>query len=172
LEIARLRAGPVALDRQWYPVEEIVGAALQRCKPKLRDHLVDVRMPHELPMIHVDGVLIEKLLVNLIENAAQYTPHGTRLCIGAWVDSDHVSVSVRDNGPGLPTGADELFKSFVRGEAESAASGFGLGLTVCHAIAKLHAALISARTPDGGGAEFVVSFPYATPPDAIGEEVA
>jgi two-component system, OmpR family, sensor histidine kinase KdpD len=172
LEIARLRAGPAILDRQWYPVEELVGAALQRCKPKLREHLVQVQVPHELPMIHVDGVLIEKLLVNLIENAAQYTPPGTRIWISAERQSDHVTVSIRDNGPGLPIGANELFKSFARGQSESAAYGFGLGLTICHAIATLHCARISTQTPEGGGTEFILSFLYETPPGAEREESA
>jgi two-component system sensor histidine kinase KdpD len=172
LEIARLHAGPVTLDRQWHPVEELVGAALERCKSKLREHIVDVRLPHDLPMIHVDGVLIEKLLVNLIENAAQYTPIGTRLWINGRYDAEHVEISLRDNGPGLPSGADDLFKSFVRGQTEGPASGFGLGLSICRAIAKLHSAQITARTPNGGGSEFVLSVPYETPPKAASEEVA
>jgi two-component system sensor histidine kinase KdpD len=171
LDIARLRSGPVSLDRQWYPIEELVGAALERCKPKLREHVVDVNLPYELPMIRVDGVLIEKLLVNLIDNAVQYTPNGTRIRIGGAVNDNEVQLLVRDHGRGLPEGVEDLFKSFVRGSIESTPSGFGLGLTICAAIAKLHGAEFRARVPNDGGAEFIISFPYEPPPQAAHEEV-
>jgi len=170
LEIARLHSGPVTLDRQWYPIEELVGAALERCKPRLREHLVDVQLPCDLPMIRVDGVLVEKLLVNLIENAVQYTPSGARIRIGGAWDDRQVQVFVRDNGPGLSRAAEDLFKSFVRGAMESTPAGFGLGLTICSAIAKLHDADFSAHVPKDGGSEFIISFPYELPPQAAQEE--
>jgi two-component system sensor histidine kinase KdpD len=170
LEIARLRSGPVSLDRQWYPIEELVGAALERCKPKLREHLVDVQLSYDLPMIRVDGVLIEKLLINLIENAIQYTPSGTLIRIGGALEKGQVNIFVRDNGPGLPRGAEDVLESFVRGTIESTPAGFGLGLTICSAIAKLHGAGFSARTSKEDGSEFIVSLPYEPPPQAAHEE--
>ncbi|HEU4601979.1 MAG TPA: DUF4118 domain-containing protein [Steroidobacteraceae bacterium] len=166
LDVARLQAGGVALDRQWHPIEELVGAALERCKSRLASHVIEVELPADLPMIRVDGVLIEKFIVNLLENAAQYTPAGTRIVISAAHKGGTVQLSVRDYGNGLTQDAESLFKTFSRGAREAGPAGSGLGLTICRAIALLHGAEIQARAPEAPGAEFVLRLPYETPPTA------
>jgi two-component system sensor histidine kinase KdpD len=173
LEMTRLHAGPVTLNRQWYPLEELIGAALERCKTKLSDHEVTVRLPPETPMVYVDGVLLEKLFVNLLENAAKYTPPGTHIAIGAVQSSGqsggqsdgHVDVVVEDDGPGIPENLEAgLFEKFTRAESESAVTGSGLGLSICRAIAQLHEMKLTAENGAQRGARFVLSIPYAPPP--------
>jgi two-component system, OmpR family, sensor histidine kinase KdpD len=167
LEMTRLHAGPVILDRQWHPLEELIGAALERCKSKLLDHEVVVRISPDVPMIHVDGVLIEKLFVNLLENAARYTPPGTHVAIGVSRSDNHVDVILEDDGPGIPDALQpHLFEKFTRASSEGAVAGSGLGLSICRAVAQLHEMELSADNKPQGGARFVLSIPYSVPPDA------
>lgn len=167
LEMTRLHAGRVVLDRQWYPAEELVGAALERCKRQLAQHRVQTRLHPQSPMLHVDAVLMEKLLVNLIENAAKYTPAGTLITVVVELEPGSVVIRVEDEGPGLPTGAEErVFDKFYRADREGAVTGSGLGLSICRAIAQMHGGTIAAGNRHGGGAVFTVTLPAQQAPPA------
>jgi two-component system sensor histidine kinase KdpD len=165
LEMTRLHSGRVELDRQWYPAEELVGAAIERCKRQLSNHRVQTRLDPQLPLLHVDGVLIEKLLVNLLENAAKYTPAGTLITIVGENAPGAVVIRVEDEGPGLPAGDEErIFDKFYRVDRESAVSGSGLGLSICRAIAQMHGGSITAANRATGGAAFTMTLPAEPPP--------
>ncbi|WGS50972.1 DUF4118 domain-containing protein [Paraburkholderia sp. D15] len=176
LDMARLQAGSLQLNRQWTLLEETVGAALRACKRVLAKHPVQVRLPADLPLLHLDAVLMERLFSNLFENAAKYTAPDTPLTIGAQrLDADghaFVRVTVDDNGPGLPAGMEaRVFEKFTRGEKESAKPGIGLGLAICRAIVEAHGGTIGALNrvaADGRleGARFWFTLPVQTPPDA------
>lgn len=171
LDMARLQAGAVQLDRQWYPLEEIVGSVLTRLREELKQHPVSVRLPPELPWLSLDAVLIEQVLANLLENAVKYTPVGTPIEISGMVSGETVVVEVADRGPGLPPDAEErVFEKFYRARAEDAQSGVGLGLTICRAIVEIHGGRIWAENRAGGGASFKFSLPAAgTPPEIESE---
>ena len=118
-------------------------------------------------MLHVDGVLIEKLLVNLLENAAKYTPAGTLVTIVGENTPSAVIIRVEDTGPGLPNGDEErIFDKFYRADRESAVTGSGLGLSICRAIAQMHGGRIRAANRPGGGAVFTVTLPAESAPPA------
>ncbi len=161
LQMSRLDAGTAPPNKQWHVLEEIVGSALHRTRHALEKHTVDVRLACDLPLIFVDGLLLEQLLVNLLENAARYTPEGTRITITAAVDGRSLRLSVADSGPGLPQGSEErIFEKFFRATATADASrGSGLGLAICRAIAKAHGGNITAVNRREGGAEFLVRLP-------------
>jgi two-component system sensor histidine kinase KdpD len=165
LEMTRLHSGRVELDRQWYPAEELVGAAIERCKRQLSNHRVQTRLDPHLPLLHVDGVLIEKLLVNLLENAAKYTPTGTLITIVAENAGGAIVIRVEDEGRGLPVGDEErIFEKFYRADREGAVSGSGLGLSICRAIAQMHGGSITAANRAAGGAAFTMTLPAEQPP--------
>lgn len=165
LEMTRLHSGRVELDRQWYPAEELVGAAIERCKRQLADHRVQTRLDAQLPLLHVDGVLIEKVLVNLLENAAKYTPAGTPVTIVGENAPGSVVLRVEDEGPGLPAGDEErVFDKFYRADREGAVTGSGLGLSICRAIAQMHGGSIKAANRASGGAAFTMTLPAEPPP--------
>lgn len=165
LDMARLHSGAVRLDLQWQPLEEVVGTALATTSSLLAGHRVVVRLAHDLPWVRIDAVLMERVLVNLLENAVKYTPQGTLIDISGVPTSDHVELSVHDHGPGLPVGREEdLFKKFERGDREGSTSGVGLGLALCRAIVGAHGGSIHAESPDSGGARFVMRFPRGSPP--------
>jgi two-component system sensor histidine kinase KdpD len=176
LDMARLQAGSLQLNQQWTLLEETVGAALRACKRVLANHPVQVKLPADLPLLHLDAVLMERLFSNLFENAAKYTPPDAPLTIGAQrLDADgksFVRVAVDDNGPGLPAGMEaRVFEKFTRGEKESAKPGIGLGLAICRAIVEAHGGTIGAlnrMSADGRveGARFWFTLPVETPPEA------
>jgi two-component system sensor histidine kinase KdpD len=165
LDMARIESGEVTLNLQWQPLEEVVGAALEAAHAMLRRHTVVVQLPRDLPLIKIDAVLIERVLVNLLENASKYTPSGSTVTLSAQVIADQLSVSVADNGPGLPAGREEaVFQKFARGERESATPGVGLGLAICRAIIESHQGKITAAQRPGGGAVFTFTLPLGLPP--------
>jgi two-component system sensor histidine kinase KdpD len=166
LDMARIESGEVRFNLEWQALEEVIGSALRACGAALRQHTVTVRLPPGMPLVRFDAVLIERVLCNLVENAAKYTPVGARIEIGASVRGAWIDVTVSDNGPGLRAGSEEtIFEKFTRGERESALPGVGLGLAICRAIVGAHGGTIRACESPLGGAGFVFSLPAGTPPE-------
>lgn len=164
LDMARLQAGGVQLRRAWMPLDEVIGSALAACAGPLAGRPVEVQLPDALPLLHLDPVLFERVLVNLFENAAKYTPPGSGLRVHAEAWPAEVLLWVDDHGPGLPPGQEaRLFEKFERGQKESATPGVGLGLAICRAIVQAHGGRISADN-HGQGARFTLVLPRGTPP--------
>ncbi|MGD0491628.1 MAG: two-component system sensor histidine kinase KdpD [Steroidobacteraceae bacterium] len=172
LDMARIESGDVTLNLQWQSFEEVVGTVLNAMQLVLKAHEVILRIPRDLPLVRFDAMLIERVLANLLENASKYTPPGTVITLSAEVLDEHLSVTVADNGPGLPKGREEaVFQKFARGERESATPGVGLGLPICRAIVEAHGGKITGRSrPGGGGATFTFTLPLGHPPLAQPEE--
>jgi two-component system sensor histidine kinase KdpD len=170
LDMARLQEGSIRLKREWQPLEEVIGAALQSLSTQLSRHSIQVDLPAELPLVEFDAVLMERVFCNLLENAVKYTPPGSRIEISAYRDGDRICVSVADNGPGLPPGKeDALFEKFTRGQEESHVTGVGLGLAIVRAIVEAHHGTVRAENRKEGGARFVISLPAGEPPEIPGE---
>lgn len=165
LDMIRVESGALQVQREWEPLEEPVGVALIRLDERLRDHPVTVRLPPDLPLVPVDAVLIEQVFVNLLENAAKYTPPGTPVEISADVVDGAVRVEVADRGPGVPPGEEaRVFDKFHRAPGTSAASGIGLGLTICRGIVLAHGGRIWVENRPGGGALFRFTLPLGGGP--------
>lgn len=165
LDMARIQSGAVKLNLQWHPLDEIVGTALRDSQSFLGKHEVQTRLAHDLPLVHIDAVLIERVLCNLLENASKYTPPSSRIVITAQILGQYLEVSVCDNGPGLPVGMEEaIFEKFTRGNSESATSGVGLGLAICRAIVGAHGGTIRGGTSPDGGATIIFTIPLGNPP--------
>ncbi len=170
LDMARLQAGKVTLKREWQPLEDAVGAALQARAVVLSGHSVHIDLPGDLPVLELDAVLMERVFSNLLENAAKYTPPSSVIEISARVVGGEVEVSVCDNGPGLPPGREQaIFEKFTRGHEESNVVGVGLGLAIVRAIVAAHGGRVWACNRTQGGACFVFTLPVGNPP-AIKEE--
>ncbi|MCX7220642.1 MAG: ATP-binding protein, partial [Burkholderiales bacterium] len=166
LDMARIQSGEVKLNLQWQALEEVVGSALRISAMQLKEHLVKTRLARDLPLLHFDAILIERVLCNLLENAPKYTPPGSHITLSAEINGSLINVMVYDDGPGLPAGREELiFDKFTRGERESAKPGVGLGLAICRAIIEAHKGKIAAGVSPDGGACIVFSLPLGNPPD-------
>jgi two-component system sensor histidine kinase KdpD len=179
LDMARLQSGTVSLRSEWQSVEEVVGSAIRAAQHALAGRAVRTDLPADLPLVEFDAALIERVLVNLLENAAKYgvreaagAPSGQDpVEISASAEADTLTLRVRDHGPGLPPALkgreQSLFDKFTRGETESAKPGVGLGLAICKAVVDAHHGHISAANAPGGGAEFTLVLPRRPPPEPV-----
>ena len=127
-------------------------------------------------LVPIDGLLIQQVFINLLENAAKYSPAGTPLEISATRDGDRLQVVVADRGPGIKPG-DELrvFDKFYRSETARHQSGVGLGLSICREIVALHGGTIRAENRaaagKGGGLAIIFDLPIVgEPPEVVTEE--
>jgi two-component system, OmpR family, sensor histidine kinase KdpD len=172
LDMTRLESAAVPLKREWHSIEEVVGSALGRLEDDLAGRRVETVMPPDLPLVPIDAVLVEQVLVNLLENALKYTDAGCGIRVSAWRDGAAVGVEVSDEGPGLAPGDEErVFEKFYRGS--SGTRGFGLGLAICRAIVSAHGGRIWAENRARRGAAFRFTLPIegTPPPPPVSEPV-
>jgi two-component system sensor histidine kinase KdpD len=160
LDMTRLESTPVQLDRRWYPLETLVLGALDRVRDCLAEHVVIPALPNELLWVYVDALVFEKLLTNLLENAAKYSATGSPISISAACRGNAIEIRVSDEGCGLPPGdTDAVFRKFHRGQHREV-PGIGLGLSICRAIVALHGGNITAHRRPTAGTEFLVQLPF------------
>ena len=172
LEMTRLEAGAIELERDWDSLAEIAGAVLRRLADRTATHRVVVDLPDDLPLLRVDATLIEQVLANLLDNAVRHTPARTVVQLRARRSDREVVVSVEDFGPGLPDqDIERLFDKFHHAAAEGSPAGMGLGLSICRAIVALHGGRIWAERIAGGGLAFRFTLPVEPAP-AIPAELA
>lgn len=169
LEMTRLDSGR-KLTRGWFPLEEILGAALTRLERSLRGRAVGTDIPGNLPLLWVDDVLLEQVFINLLENIVKYTPPETPIGISAWKNNGRIEVTVEDRGPGFASGDEaHVFEKFFRGKI-TGVRGVGLGLAICKAIIERHEGTITAANGPSGGARIQFTLPVGgTPPSEFHE---
>ena len=166
LDITRLESGTLQVKKEWVPLEEVVGSALSRLEEPLRGREVRLDLPDTL--IPVDSLLLEQVLVNLLENAAKYSPEGSPVQVSARKEGESVAVSISDEGPGIPPGEEErIFEKLVRGSTPTGRPGAGLGLAICRGIVHAHGGAISAHTRPQGGARFTFTLPTQGSPGPL-----
>jgi two-component system sensor histidine kinase KdpD len=160
LALTRLDAGAMRVEKEWQPLEDVVGVALGRLRESLGDRPVRVRLPADLPMVPLDAVLIEQVVFNLLDNAVKHTAAGVPVEVTARADpTDGVVVEVLDGGPGIPAGELEaVFGRFHRGDVAKG-DGVGLGLAVCRGIVSVHGGRIWAENRPAGGVAFRFTLP-------------
>ncbi len=170
LDMARLHAGRPTLRKEWQLLEEVVGASIRLLGNSLFRHRIRIALAPDLPLLEYDAVLIERVLCNLLENAAKFAPPGTDIEVAARRAGESVEVSVCDRGPGFPAqDRDALFEMFSRGAPGATTPGVGLGLAICRAIVEAHHGQISVHDRAEGGACVSFTLPLGSPP-AIEEE--
>lgn len=166
LDITRLESGAIQLRKEWQPVDEVVGVALRRTESGSGLRNIRLDLPEDLPLVPLDAVLTEQLLINLLANARRHAPDST-VDLKAWSGADSLELEVADRGPGIPEAFRErVFDKFFRlpGGGDG---GVGLGLAICDAIAKAHGGRIWVENRPGGGASFRVSLPLSGSPPPL-----
>ena len=165
LDMARLQAGGMKLKKDWQSIEEIVGSAYMQLQRALAKNKLIISVPPNLPLCECDPILMQRVIVNLLDNAVKFTPSGSTITISAAAANNEMTIVVEDNGPGLPPGQKtKIFDKFVRGETESNKPGIGLGLAICKAIVEAHGGKISAENRVDGGVRFTVTLPLGIVP--------
>jgi two-component system sensor histidine kinase KdpD len=158
LDMTRLESGAVKVKKDWLPLEEVVGAALNRLESRTAEREIRTKLPADLPLVPFDGVLIEQALINLLENAVKYSSGPIE--IGAAEGDRQVMVEVADRGPGIPSGQEGvIFEKFQRAVTEGAPGGVGLGLAIARAIVAAHGGRLWVDSREGGGAIFRFTLP-------------
>lgn len=158
LDLARLSSGKLQLRKEWQSLADVTGTALDLLEPSLASHPLTVAIPADFPLLEFDAVLMERVIGNLVENAAKYTPVGAPIELSASVTEGWADICVRDRGPGFP--ADML----ADGQPMAARAKGGLGLAICSAILKAHNAELTLEQCLGGGACARFSLPLGNPP--------
>lgn len=173
LHMTRLSSGKVQINRQWQPVEEVIGSALHRLDHVLGGREVKVEIEGDLPLVNGDDILLETVLVNLIDNALKYSPSHTAIEIQSEIAGRGIAIQVADRGCGiLPGDEEKIFEKFNRGSGTNTdRRGTGLGLAICDAIVRAHKGTITARNRDGGGTIVRFTIPNESTPPSITPQI-
>ena len=159
LDATSLESGTVRLNKQPYFIQEVIGSALSRVADSKEERIITANIAPDLPLIEIDGLLIEQVLVNLLDNAIRYTAANGAIVITAEKDADALRIRVLDNGVGLPVGDEEkIFDKFYT-HGHSTEGNAGLGLAICRGIVNAHKGMIFAKNNKNGGAGFTFTLP-------------
>jgi len=167
LDMTRLGHGALTLARDWIAADELIGAALQRLRSVLAPFTVDVVSPATLPLLWIHPALIEQALINVLENAARFSPAGGRILVEALQDNDRLCLTVSDQGPGIPVEERErifdMFYTAARGDRGG--QGTGLGLAICQGMVGAHGGQVLVSDAEGGqGTRIALCLPLHPPP--------
>ncbi len=168
LDMTRLGHGTLKLERDWIGVDDILNSALRRTRELLRDRRLVRSIEPGLPLLYVHPALIEQALVNVIENAAKFSPDGGEVRVAATVEDGELLIAVSDEGPGIPPEQRErVFDMFFTGgEGDRGKHGSGLGLAICSGMIGAHGGRIEALPgPNGRGTTIAIRLPVIRQPD-------
>lgn len=160
LDVTSLQTGSVKLNKELYFIEELIGSALMRVESRLGNRKVNINIQSGLPLVRMDGLLIEQVLINLFENISDHTPDTTEVSIRAEVHKPDMHVILEDNGPGVPEGDEErVFDRFYHSANDDLQKEGALGLAICRGVIKAHNGKIWAQNRPEGGAMFTFTIP-------------
>lgn len=164
LDLSRIEGGALTLEKEWYPIDELLHDVLGRMEPLLHGREVKLDLPADLPPVELDYLMIDQVLTNLLENAQRYTPQGSPIEIAVHSGATGLLLSVADHGPGIPQGdLERIFDKFYRVMGVSRkGGGTGVGLAVCRGFVEAHAGRIWAENRRSGGAVFHLTLPLPT----------
>jgi two-component system sensor histidine kinase KdpD len=172
LDMMRLESGALEPKREWVELGDVIGTALSRLTHTLNQHQLVLEVDPDLPMLRLDFVLAEHVLVNLLENAAKYSPPQTTIRVTARREGRSIVLEVADEGMGIPASERErIFDKFYRVQrGDRHGAGTGLGLSICRGIIEAHGGQITAGSPaHGQGSVFTVTLPAEKAPPALAE---
>ena len=167
IDLARIEAGELRLRRRWGAVDEIISTALTRAQPLTGKHIVLTMIEKDLPVVRVDANAVSEVVYTLVDNAAKYSPAGSRIAIHAQLEGDGlIKMSVEDQGAGIPTDLrarvfDKFFRATRNGDVSGhQPSGTGMGLAIAKGIVEAHDGRIWIESGAGGkGTRVVFTLP-------------
>ncbi|WIE48868.1 sensor histidine kinase KdpD [Pseudomonas sp. GM17] len=172
LDMTRLGHGSLKLARDWVAPADIVGSALNRLRVVLAPLRVSTELPAELPLLFVHAALIEQALINVLENAARFSPANGRLQLSVGTRDTELLFAVSDEGPGIPVEDRprifDMFYTAARGDRGG--QGTGLGLAICQGMVGAHGGRITVGEGiDGRGTCITLCLPLQAQPEFEGE---
>jgi two-component system sensor histidine kinase KdpD len=170
LDMSRLESGTIRISLQPCDVQDVIGAALNATNARLEGHPVRVVIPPDLPLVPIDYVLINQVLINLLDNAAKYSPDSGSITVSTAKEDDNLCIAVEDQGPGIPPeDLQRIFEKFYRVKRFENVVGTGLGLSICKGIVEVHGGKIWAENRPGGGLRMAFTLPTRLPRQAAQE---
>lgn len=163
IQMARIEAGQVQLDRQPQQVAELVAGAIRAAGRALQDREVRVEIEPELPEVLADRQLLQSVIRHLIGNSLKYAAPDSAIEVRAWKEDESVVIAVGDRGPGIPEHEQgRIFERFYRSpRSATAAPGTGMGLAIARDIVEAHGGALDVRSRPGEGSEFYFRIPAA-----------
>jgi len=160
LDMTRLEAGTLKLRLEPGDLQDVIGSALAHLNDQFGSRPVSVTLVEGLPLIPMDFVLMEQVLVNLLDNAVKYSPPGSPIEVSVACQDNQALIRIADRGPGIPSAElEQIFSKFHRLNRPGQAKGVGLGLSICKGIVEAHSGRIWAEGRSGGGSVFTVALP-------------
>jgi two-component system sensor histidine kinase KdpD len=160
LDMTRLESGAMRVRRDACDIQDLVGSSLEEVGSRLDGRAISVDVPDDLPLVSMDFVLLERVLVNVIDNGLKYSPPGSPLGIRAHLAGAFIEITVADRGVGIPPeDLSRIFDKFYRVQRPENVTGTGLGLAICKGIVDAHGGFISAENRPGGGAILTIALP-------------
>jgi two-component system sensor histidine kinase KdpD len=167
LDMTRLESGRITPALDWCDVHDVINAAIGKLNRELSNHVMTVSVSPDVPLVKLDFGLIEQVLTNLLYNAALYTPAGSEIQIGAYVQGQDFIIEVSDNGPGFPKAAlPRVFEKFYRVPGTKP-GGTGLGLSIVRGFVEAHRGTINVENKQEGGTRFTIRLPLQFQNQAI-----
>jgi two-component system sensor histidine kinase KdpD len=160
LDLTRLESGMLKISRQPCDIQDVIGSTLNALGSRLEGRPVQVSVPPDLPLVGLDYVLIQQVLVNLLDNAAKYAPENSPVAVQVSSAGESLRVEVEDSGPGIPEeDLARIFEKFYRVKRFENVVGTGLGLSICKGIVEVHGGKIWAENRREGGVRIIFTLP-------------
>ncbi len=166
LDMTRIEAGGVKLKLEPCDLQDLVGCALAHLESRLAGRPVNVEVPADLPLVLLDLVLMNQVLINLLENSVKFSPVGSAIDLAVRIDRSALLIEIGDHGQGLPEPElKKIFDKFYMVPRPEGGGGTGLGLSICKGIVEAHGGTIRAENRDGGGLRIIVRLPLKLAPE-------
>lgn len=160
LSMTRIESGAIKLHSEPGDIEDVIGTALEQIGRRIEEHQIQINVPEDFPLISMDFTLMVQVMVNLLENAAKYSPKQSLIEVSAAIMQNQIRIQIADRGVGIPT--DDLarvFDKFYRVQRPEQVSGTGLGLSISKGIIEAHRGNIYASIREGGGTIITIELP-------------
>jgi two-component system sensor histidine kinase KdpD len=170
LDMTRLEAGVIKLKEEPCDVQDLIGCALAHLEERLGERPVSINLPPGLPLVLMDMVLMNQVLINLLDNAVKFSPPGSAIDIIVRIDRKSLFIETGDRGPGVPDhDLTRIFDKFYQVPVPEGAAGTGLGLSICKGIVEAHGGTIQAENRAGGGLRVICRLPLKITPKENGQ---
>ena len=160
LDLARASSGPKSLKKEWLPIEETIGSSLRLLEKRLETFEIKTLIQANMPLIAIDPVLVERVVCNILENAANHSKAGDIIDIQAYTDGGNAILSIKDSGTGFSS---NQISGYGQNREEKTAPR--LGLVICRSILSAHGGELLIGNHSDGGALVKISLPIGNPPE-------
>ncbi|MGN6380401.1 MAG: sensor histidine kinase [Gaiellales bacterium] len=161
LDLSRLQAGAMSASADWLDIRDVVESAVEELGAGEPNPRIALALDHDLPLVRADGAQLQRVVVNLVENALKFSPAERPVRVSVADREDAVEIAVEDDGPGVAEqDAERIFEAFYRSRPQPGVTGSGLGLAIAQGLAAANECRLTVGRAASGGARFVLAIPH------------